>query len=101
MHVFICNATAAEALLAELERAFPSAQHVASHAGLVQSNDIVAAAPVLAFATQVLPEARAAQASSISAWVDVLAEALQSLPPATPWRLHLFALPVHGPRPRR
>ncbi len=51
--------------------------------------------PYLAFARQMLPDARALQAASINGWADLVIEAILGvLPDAQPWRLHLW--PAYG-----
>ena len=59
-----------------------------------------AADPSLAFATQVLPDARPVMATSVARWAerctDLVLDALGAH--AGPWRLHVLAAPVPGSR---
>lgn len=88
-------------LLAELRRARPGDRIEDSSGGLVAIPDPPAGPPpLLAFARQTLPEARAVAGASIRAFADLLFDAIvPGLPDTQPWRLHVLphlAAPAAG-----
>lgn len=108
--LYACNPDRVAALLAELTRAWPKAQHreitpywVATEHVPIDAAHTSAPMPAIAFCTQVLPAPRALQAASINAWADLLTtELMKALTAGTAgWRLHLLAAPDGTVPPRR
>jgi 23S rRNA (cytidine2498-2'-O)-methyltransferase len=73
----------------ELGQSFAGARELAP--GLFAAELVGDAWPYLAFARQVLPDAREQRAASIKAWAAILAEAVVGvLPDDAPWSLHVI-----------
>ncbi len=88
-----------EHLRDELRRALPGCGVDVLAPGLLRVAGAQASAdPSLAFATQVLPDARPVTAPSVARWADLcvtlVADALAAH--VGPWRLHVLAAPVPG-----
>ncbi|MBA4018600.1 MAG: hypothetical protein C0483_15655 [Pirellula sp.] len=101
--VFICEAGWEAALADELRRTLPGPSACELDAlpegrVVVKSEpraDAAASAPIVAFASQVLPDAEPCAAASISQWADAVCERISARldQASTPWRLHVFATP--------
>jgi 23S rRNA (cytidine2498-2'-O)-methyltransferase len=92
MHLFLTEPGDEPLLTEELKRMFVGAETELLAPGLLQTEVTLqtAAPPVLAFARQTLPDARAVSATSIREWSERLFEVVASgLPEGQPWRLHL------------
>lgn len=65
-------------------------------ASVEPGGNAAAAEPIVAFASQVLPEAVPCAAASISQWADAACEQISARldQVSTPWRLHVFATPL-------
>ena len=92
MHLLLTEPGDEPFLLDELRRAFPDAAHGVRAAGLVETDAVIQpeAAPTLAFARQLLPDAEPVTAVSIREWSERLFAAVTArVPEGQPWRLHL------------
>jgi 23S rRNA (cytidine2498-2'-O)-methyltransferase len=94
MHLLSCHPGMQDVLQAELLRLAPDCGACADGDGWVAVPGILPVDPVLAFATQVWPDAEVVEAPSITRWAHhIVATACASVRGDTPWRLQLFA---HG-----
>jgi 23S rRNA (cytidine2498-2'-O)-methyltransferase len=102
MHLLLCAEDSEPDLRAELAQAFPTSAAARPHPLLLETEFPIAAAeplPRLAFARQLLPEARAVRADSIRGWAAELFNTLSAvLPEDRPWSLHVA--PHYGSRGR-
>ena len=107
MHLFACNPLRQEPLCQELARLWPHATITELEPGLVACalgaiTPSVKRQPAVAFATQVLPDARLVSATSVNGWAQLLAvELAAALCASQPWRLHLLASPAMATGTRR
>lgn len=100
-HVFTCEVGWEAGLEGELRRTLGDAAADVAVAGpgrvALRLSEPPAAGfdPIVAFATQCLPEAEICAASSISAWADQACERISARLDQTPvpWRLHVFTTP--------
>lgn len=92
MQLFLCDRGSEPFLIQELRRAFPRDAHRVQLPGLVCSEFLLQseAPPLLVFAHQTLPDARAQVATSVKAWAELLATELErAILDAGPWWLHV------------
>jgi 23S rRNA (cytidine2498-2'-O)-methyltransferase len=100
MHLLLWAEDSEAELLSELSQSFPGLVTKPHQPGFIEAGfNIVAGQrlPHLAFARQLLPDARAVRAESIRGWAHELFEAVAGvLPDDQPWSLHLE--PHYGAR---
>jgi 23S rRNA (cytidine2498-2'-O)-methyltransferase len=93
VHLVLAADDSKDELKRELRQAFP-AGHTEIRPGLFScepSTELEGALPHLAFARQLLPNARLVRADSIRDWAALLAEAVVGvLPDHQPWSLHVY-----------
>jgi 23S rRNA (cytidine2498-2'-O)-methyltransferase len=94
MHVVIATADSEAELHSELRACLPAAPRLqAVRSGLVETEFPIIAAErlaYLAFARQLLPDAKPLEAESIRSWANQLLEAVAaSVPESQPWFLHI------------
>ena len=89
-HLLVADPECTSFLAEEVRRAAPSSKTREVREVGVVAEMTLAGEPV-AFARQVLPEAREVRAASINAWADSIVQAVAGvLPDDRPWRLHLW-----------
>jgi 23S rRNA (cytidine2498-2'-O)-methyltransferase len=93
MHIFFWAEDSENDLRAELASAWPNAPAETCHPGLLQTEfdrPTQTPAPLLAYARQWLPFARALRAESIRGWASLVVESVAGiLPDNQPWSLHI------------